>query len=214
MRILCISDTHNRIDKLEGIEEADLLVHAGDFSMQGTIKEYERFNSELGKIKHRYTHGIVTIEGNHDWLGEKNPALARTIITNAVLLRNESCIINGLRVYGSPASPEFYSWAYNYERGSAIKAVWDNITQCDILITHSPPMGILDQTPHSGGVGCQDLLDKVLEVKPKLHVFGHIHHSYGQQDFNGTHFVNAASCNERYEPIHPPILIDWAEEIG
>ena len=59
----------------------------------------------------------------------------------------------------------------NLNRGKSIKAKWDLIpNDVDILITHGPPYEILDLTPEfkyeeSRHVGCQDLLEKVLQIK-------------------------------------------------
>ena len=98
-------------------------------------------------------------------------------------------------------------------RGEELKERWDLIpNDIDILVTHGPPYGYLDTVRwdgHTKHVGCEELLDRVLKLKPKLHVFGHIHGAAGEDSFEGTHFVNASSCDERYKPINPPIVIDW-----
>ena len=215
MKICCISDTHNKI-KFLTLPEADLLIISGDLTSSGSVNQFRQFNKDIENLKGRYTYGILACPGNHDFLAEENFEWARGTLSNVdYFLHQQTVTINNLKIFASACTPAFFDWAFNEERGAAIAAKWAKIElNTDIVVTHGPPMGILDETPSGERVGCQDLLDKVLEVKPKLHVFGHIHHSYGQQDFNGTHFVNAASCNERYEPIHPPILIDWAEEIG
>jgi Icc-related predicted phosphoesterase len=81
----------------------------------------------------------------------------------------------------------------------------------DILITHGPPYGILDSTQRNEHVGCKALYERVQLIKPKLHVFGHIHESYGRQQDSGqqsTIFVNAATCNLRYESVQSPIVVE------
>jgi hypothetical protein len=85
--------------------------------------------------------------------------------------------------YGSPWSPEFCDWAFNAERGEQSRAIWSKIPDdVDILITHGPPHGILDYVPRSKEhCGCEELLKVVKErVKPRLHIFGHIHETYGK----------------------------------
>ena len=73
-----------------------------------------------------------------------------------------------------------------------------------MLITHGPPLGVLDQiAPHEVHLGCAELLDAVWSKKPKVHVFGHIHGGAGELEREGIHFVNAAYLNERYEPKYP-----------
>jgi len=124
----------------------------------------------------------------------------------------------GLKFWGSPIQPWFHDWAFNRLRGEKIKAHWDLIPlDTDILITHGPPRGLGDRIlptferyNENPNVGCDDLLAKVLEVKPKVNVFGHIHEGYCEY----THpvvekrFINASSLNANYEPINAPIIID------
>lgn len=78
----------------------------------------------------------------------------------------------------------------------------------DVLITHGPPYGMLDLTSEGEKVGCYELTKAVLRVQPKLHVFGHIHEGYGQQEFSGIHFINPATCTVSYKPTQKPIVFD------
>jgi Icc-related predicted phosphoesterase len=66
------------------------------------------------------------------------------------------------------------------------KRLYGQIPQdIDILISHGPPFGILDTAPISGlHEGCRELLDAATRVRPKLHVFGHIHTAYGSSEQN------------------------------
>jgi len=86
----------------------------------------------------------------------------------------------------------------------------------DILITHGPPRGILDLLSINNrrdgelpNVGCDHLLSKIQEVKPKIHIFGHIHESRGMFESDGTFFINASSLGENYEPAGPPIIFNY-----
>ena len=76
------------------------------------------------------------------------------------------------------------------------------------MITHSPPAYILDRTAGGSNVGCSYLLKRVKEIKPQLHVFGHIHEAYGREEHDSTIFVNASTCNLRYKPLQAPIVVD------
>lgn len=200
-----ISDTHyDFVDKFHW-PEADVLLHCGDATFQGTTKEIIGFNKELGKLKEKYSSIVVT-PGNHDWLYEQDPVLAKELTTNAIVLIDELIEINGIRIYGSPHSPTFFNLAFNLDRGPKIKEKWDLIPQCDILITHSPPYGYGDEC-QNGKVGCQDLLDKVREIKPKIHAFGHIHENYGIYDsVEGIKYINASTCNEKYKHTNQPVV--------
>ena len=54
----------------------------------------------------------------------------------------------------------------------------------------------------------------VEQFKPLIHIFGHIHHSNGIMERNGTNFINASICTERYKPTNKPIVIDLKEQDG
>jgi len=92
-----------------------------------------------------------------------------------------------------------------YPRGAAARKYWDQIPEgLDVLITHGPPFGILDQvTPGGEHLGCAELLEAIEEKKPRVHIFGHIHGGAGTFDSGVTRFINAAYLNERYKPLEP-----------
>ena len=78
----------------------------------------------------------------------------------------------------------------------------------DVLITHGAPYGHLDQIQGIPG-GCQDLLTAVERVRPKFHVFGHIHKGAGTSKNKYTTFINASSCNLHYELVNSPIVFRY-----
>ena len=206
MRIVCISDTHGRHDRL-AVPDGDILVHAGDLSVRGEREEIESFDRWLGTLPHPHK---VLIAGNHDFAFQDVPG-ARTWITNALYLQDEAAVVAGLRFYGSPWQPRFFDWAFNLSRGAELRAVWDMIPAgIDVLVTHGPPAGFLDETDDGRQVGCADLLEAVQRVQPRLHVFGHIHEAYGERTEGRTVFVNACSCDLRYRPVQPPIVVELA----
>lgn len=187
------------------IPDGDVLVHAGDWSGgRGSISQMQDLNAWFGTLPHK--HKLITA-GNHDSPAEHDPAFAENLFTNARLVLDKSAVINGFKFYLSPWTPTFFDWHFMRDRGPDIARKWARIPDdTDVLVTHGPPMGILDQCPQS--VGCQDLLDRVRIVKPKLHIFGHIHEGAGQILSEGTRFVNASSCDWRYRPVNAPIVID------
>jgi len=201
MRIVCISDTHGMIGMLD-MPRGDVLIHAGDLSSRG------RLNEELQKLAaFPHKHKLV-IAGNHDWCFERD--IADVVIPDGVTyLCDEETIIDGVKFYGSPWQPEFGRWAFNLPRGPALADKWAQIPEdTDVLITHGPPEGILDEVLYPAGehVGCADLLERVRIVRPKLHVFGHIHESYGVDFGEDTTFINASICTRKYFPENPPIV--------
>jgi len=203
MRLVVLSDTHGQHDKITDVPKGDILIHAGDFMNSGTdLLEIISFNRWLGEQPFRQR---VVCAGNHDKYFESDPGTARALLTNAHYLENSEITIEGVRLWGSPYTPEFFNWAFMYSRGTAATRYWDSIPEhLDVLITHGPPLGILDQTvPQTLHLGCAELLDAVRSKKPKVHLFGHIHGGAGELEREGIHFVNAAYLNERYEPKHP-----------
>ncbi len=211
---VAISDTHNRAERVV-IPDGDVLLHAGDLTMQGTEAELERAARWLGTLQRRY-RAIVAIPGNHDFGIAADPEANRERFRaqGVTLLIDEAAVVEGLNVYGSPWQPWFYDWAYNFppdDGGALARRTWAAIPRdTDVLLTHGPPHGILDVT--FGGedtrAGCPYLLAAVQERAARLqvHLFGHIHEGYGQERRGGTLFVNASTCDrERYAPVQPPI---------
>ena len=205
MKIIAISDTHGLHGSLK-IPNGDLLIHAGDLTRHGTLDDVREFNDFLSNLPH--PHKIV-IAGNHDLCFEKYRKACEEILTNCIYLQDQEVIIDGVKFYGSPWQPWFYDWAFNLERGPEIRAKWDLIPEdTDVLITHGPPYGIGDLTFHKDNAGCQDLLEVVEKIKPKIHVFGHIHEGYGVTSNGVTTFINASSCDHLYQPANPPVVYE------
>lgn len=94
------------------------------------------------------------------------------------------------------------------DRGADIKQYWDKIDiNTDILITHGPPHGILDEV-NGCNVGCEELLLAVQRIKPKYHIFGHIHEGYGQKTIDGTTYINCSHVDGKYRPVNQPIRFE------
>jgi Icc-related predicted phosphoesterase len=143
--------------------------------------------------------------GNHDMLFQRFPDIARRSLTNAVHLENSGITIDGVSFWASPFTPEFLDWAFMYPRGEAARQYWDQIpNKLDVLITHGPPYGILDQVaPSTEHLGCEVLCRALEEKRPRVHIFGQIHGSAGSVENGITRFVKAAYLNEWYRPSAP-----------
>jgi Icc-related predicted phosphoesterase len=203
MRLIITSDTHGRHDLIKNLPDGDVFVHAGDFMNSGLYpEEILSFNRWLGRqpIEHRLVCG-----GNHDRLFQLAGLLARGLLDNATYLENSGVTINGVSFWGSPYTPEFFNWAFMYRRGGEAKRHWAQIPKhLDVLITHGPPFGILDQTTAGGKHhGCEELLKAVKAKKPKVHIFGHIHGGAGTIENGSTRFINAAYLDEQYKTAKP-----------
>ena len=210
MRIICLSDTHNRLDEID-VPAGDLLIHAGDFSGRGTRREVEYFAADLAALPHRTK---VVIAGNHDFLFETDSAKARDLLGDScIYLEDSGCDVDGLRIWGSPWQPWFHDWAFNLRTDDELAAKWSLIPDdTDLLITHGPPRGILDRTSGGDDVGCAALVEAIRRVRPGLHVFGHIHEGYGAVERDGTIHLNASNCTLQYEPTNAPVQLEWDED--
>ncbi|WP_020559270.1 metallophosphatase domain-containing protein [Thiofilum flexile] len=208
MQLTFISDTHGKHAFLT-LKGGDALIHCGDFSTMGELDEIEDFAIFMGKQK--FQHKIV-IAGNHDWSLEDDRRMeAETLFKeNGVIYLHDSGIdINGYHFWGSPIQPVFCHWAFNRPRGEVLQEHWLKIPDyTDVLITHTPPYGILDVCYDGVHVGCEALLVAVERVKPRIHAFGHIHEGYNTLEQEGTLFINACSLNEDYQFKNPPIVAE------
>lgn len=209
LKLVLISDTHNMHDRLK-VPNGDILLFGGDMADKGTLEEIADFNRFLGELPHK--HKII-ICGNHDFAFERQPAKAQSLITNAVYLQDKTTTVEGLKIYGSPWQPWFHNWAFNLQRGAEIRQKWDLIpADTDILITHGPPMGIGDKTFMGSPVGCEELTEVVKIIKPKIHLFGHIHEAAGQWQIDETLYVNASMAPSpvslRRKKVGQPIVLE------
>ncbi|MDQ3063982.1 MAG: metallophosphatase domain-containing protein [Acidobacteriota bacterium] len=208
-RIVCLSDTHNYNEQIS-VPDGDILIHAGDATIQGSASEIILFNRWFRNLPHAHK---IFVAGNHDWLFETSNQLARTLLDSSIhYLQDSSVRIENLKIYGSPWQPRFFDWAFNLTRGAELAEKWKLIPDdTDILITHGPPFGILDEVQRQyfiENTGCEELNKRVETIKPKFHIFGHIHCGYGTTEKFGVKFVNASNCDESYEPTNTPVVID------
>lgn len=208
MKILFLSDTHSQHRKLKDLPEADLIIHGGDISKMGRDHEVEDFMRWFSGLDYQYK---IFIAGNHDFFfeGETPKSIQRFLNENTFYLHSSSVEIEGLKIWGSPYTPTFFNWAFNADRGKEIAKMWNGIpADTDILVTHGPPFGILDKTTAADNVGCEELWEKVNKIKPKYHLFGHIHEASGIFNTAETIFINGSVLNERYEMVNSPIVFD------
>jgi Icc-related predicted phosphoesterase len=213
MRLVCISDTHNCTTEIT-VPDGDVLIHSGDATTIGDSAQIKAFSSWFGSLPHRTK---IFVAGNHDWMFERDNERARSLLSkNIIYLQDSAVDIDGLKFYGSPWQPRFFDWAFNLQRGPQLAEKWAKIPlDTNVLITHGPPFGILDEVPNRFGTentGCEDLRERIATLREfgglKLHVFGHIHCGYGMLQENGVTYVNASTCDEAYKPLQAPIVVD------
>lgn len=220
MKIVCISDTHGLHRQMPDRPDGDVLVHAGDCLGHGSRAELVEFLEWFSAHPHKHK---ILVAGNHDWAFWDHPVEAAEICKwhGVRYLEDDEVTIDGVKFYGAPWTPKFFDWAFMLPRLSTeLARKWTRIPDdTDVLITHGPPHGIRDEAPMPNPdtldrhVGCEMLLDRVLQVRPRVHVFGHIHEGYGiLEEFHGlqtrTTFVNASICDPGYRPTNQPVVLE------
>ncbi|MCM1505239.1 MAG: metallophosphoesterase [Muribaculum sp.] len=195
MKIIHISDTHGCHRRLRDLPDADLIVHSGDFTMAGTDLEAIDFMNWFCDLP--YAHKIF-ICGNHDdcLYGANIDGLDQ----NVHYLCNYSVGIDGVKFYGVPMFMD--DCVTGRQQYNIVKVPADT----GVLITHSPAHGILDFDDNIN-YGNELLLTKVLEINPKLHLFGHIHDQHGIVNVHGITFSNGAIMDSNYSKLSQPNLL-------
>ncbi len=207
MRIVVISDTHGKHLELPDLQ-GDVLIHCGDFCDGFKIDptDLERVDQWFGQLPFQK---IIVIGGNHDFVAQRKQRENKIVFENATYLVDDALRFQGVNFYGSPWLPALDGWAY-YMSNDQRKEKWNLIPDdTDILITHTPPFGILDQTRSGQSVGCSHLRARIEELAPKLHCFGHIHASYGVHQTKLTTFYNASAVNSNFEIGNPPLVFEY-----
>lgn len=218
MLIAATSDLHGYLPE---IPTCDVLLIAGDVCPvwnHALPFQREWLRGEFSDWLSRAPAGrIVGVAGNHDLALADDPALGGSLPWT--YLENETAEVLGLTIWGSPLANRFSDgWAFLLIEEPELEAVWETIPDnADIVMTHGPAFGLLDETRiMAGRTGSKSLRARLVEVKPKLHVCGHFHESYGSDTLGlSTRAFNVSHCNYRvengrdiYEPVNPVVRIE------
>lgn len=222
MIIDCISDLHGHFPTLDG---GDLLIIAGDLTARHTILELDQFNEWVREQDYKKK---VLIAGNHDTFFERGIYNPSNSSDNAVFvdssvdyLCDSGTEYEGLKIWGSAWTPRFLgmnphcmAFTYYNEEWFYEEKIMRVPKDIDILITHGPHRGCLDKTTSGESAGSTAIEAYIKYInRPKIHVFGHIHESYGMQEkWVGTNDVmvksiNCSHVNEHYQPVNKPIRV-------
>jgi Icc-related predicted phosphoesterase len=199
VKIVAIADTHRDYNVI--IPKGDIFIHAGDIDIVD-ITTFLLFCEWIKKLSHKYK---IVIAGNHDSFAYNNSSLVKNTLAKAkvIYLENSGCEIKDIKFWGSPITPTFMNWYFMANRGPEIERYWKMIPQdTEVLITHGPAHKILDGVLYCYGdhhQGCEELRKYVDQIKPKLHICGHIHGSSGIYQGENTLFVNASVLDEEYK---------------
>jgi Icc-related predicted phosphoesterase len=211
-----LSDTHGRhleITKLYGeLPNVDIMVHSGDCTRYGEFDETDLF---LNWYSQQNTKHKVLIAGNHDFVFQNKQRTKQLLELNPSItyLEDEYINIDGIGIYGSPWSPVFGMWAFMKHRNAELDEVWQKVPtdgSVDLLVTHTPRYGRFDVSVRGNyNVGCEMLANRINDIHPKVHVFGHIHECGGmikeetEVPVKGMVSLNASLLNIRYVLANP-----------
>jgi predicted phosphohydrolase len=203
--LVILGDTHELHREVE-VPDGDILLFTGDLTMFSKRRQaVTDFNTWLGELPHRYK--VCTV-GNHEFLAESEPHF-HALLSNARVLINESIEIDGLRIFGSPATVH-YGGAFGMSSASDRARLWSRIPRnTNILLVHGPPWGILDCAPGSDEhVGDPELRGAIKNLPDlRLVAFGHAHGAYGQLEVDGILHVNAALMGPLGELENKPVIL-------
>ena len=216
MKIMFLSDTHGRhleITELYGeLPYVDIIVHSGDCTRYGEFEETDLFMNWFSKQNSMHK---ILVAGNHDFvlqqMDRRNWLLANNY--GVTYLEDSFININGIGIYGSPWSPVFGMWAFMKQRNDELDEVWQKVPtdgSVDLLVTHTPRYGRFDVSVRGNyNVGCEMLANRINDIHPKVHVFGHIHECGGmikeetEVPLEGMISLNASLLNIRYVLANP-----------
>ncbi|KAM3718483.1 UPF0046 protein [Dirofilaria immitis] len=235
VRFVCMACLHQSFPHPQSIPLGDILIVAGNFTLFGGPDEVEDFSKYLKQLPHTFK---IVIAGGNEYtfddrfvkvsgskLGAKKLAVKQTLsnhfslqeiknakakLEDAIYLKDSSMKLFGIRIYGTPWLPQYNDEAFDLPRGQALLDKWNDIpTGVDVLITHTPPLGHGDMLSTGQHVGCVELLNSVVKrIRPKYHVFGHIHSGYGCTTDGYTKFVNCSLVDDRLQLTNNPIIFD------
>ena len=187
MRIVQISDTHSKHHELSPLPDGDVLVHCGDISEHGTEEEVLDFLNWF--IEQPHAHKIFVC-GNHDICLRQAEGI-EDLPNNVHFLQDRGVTIEGVRFFGI---------GYDHKESTIP-------LETDVVITHEPPLGVLDKT---GDItwGNLFLLERVREVSPKYHFFGHAHSAQGVLKKGGIVFSNASLLDDAKALVYKPKIFE------
>ena len=187
LSVCVMSDTHARHRSLLlPASGADVLVHAGDHANWKTSARNTRdFNAWLGEIAGRFPVRLVCC-GNHEISMDKAGSRAEraAMVPNARYCEGETVVVGGgISIFFAPWTPSrnftFRANAFQRSPDQLAELLLPCPDNVDVLVTHCPPLGVLDMHRNGHRMGSREVLDCVHRVLPSVHLFGHCHDDSG-----------------------------------
>lgn len=212
MKIVAFSDLHGqqnkKLTKWFSDNKGDLLIFAGD--LQANMRD--DYGYDFMEWFHKLPFPTkLLVFGNHDGYYSNAMFYVRDRgYEDIIFLQDEGINIGGIKIYGSPYTVEFLNWWF-MKKDEELAELWKKIPDdTEILITHGPPYGILDDNEDGLFLGSKTLLERVLQLKNlKYHIFGHIHEGFGIKIIDNKTFINVSLLNERYQLTNNPVVINY-----
>jgi Icc-related predicted phosphoesterase len=199
MKLLCISDIHNRIEPFQHImKEAgpiDLVLLGGDLTNFGTAADVEK----IVHIAQSANSPVLAVAGNCD-----SAAIDQRLEELDVSVAGRGVIIEGIGVHGLSAAPPWHKKMYGFtelELAQNLEIGYSQVQNAKrrVVLTHVPPHGIsLDRTHFFQHVGSSALREFVDKTQPALVVCGHVHESRGVDMLGNTIVVNCGPAGSGY----------------
>lgn len=209
-KIVAVSDLHGYMPELP---QGDILIIAGDVS---PILFDRDIDKSLDWLEDRFLPWVdqfdgprVMIAGNHDFaIGAPGcwDSVSWRDYDQTFYLEDSFVSLDGLKIYGFPWVPNLPAWAFSLEDEDLRLAYQDIDPDCDIIISHGPPLGMCDQGSYH--YGALSALEMIGRVKPKLFICGHIHEAYGKDHWDETDIYNVSHVDIDYWPAHDPVVIE------
>ena len=205
MKLLALSDTHLEFPRISDLPDAEIFIHAGDWTESGyrhSQLEFARFTTFLRDARAKYPH-VLALHGNHD-LGFDNHRWTQWGVTpiDRLTWRHES----GLTVHGVALTPAHHlpelllEWQHMTIDEDEEDAAWD-FERVDVVVSHGPPFGYLDLTTRGERIGSRSAVSYIRTRQPQVFICGHVHEAAGEAQLRGTRILNVAGRVELLEVI-------------
>lgn len=210
--ILLVGDVHNHTERLArslslaADAAPDLVLLTGDIGVdppwhraqRRTQRERhdESVRAVIEQVRSSCACPVAFVPGNHDL--DDPPADVAGINVDRKWVEVAGLVIAGFGGAGPTRFGFPYEWSEE-EADLVLAERFDDAPAIDIFLSHSPPFNsMLDRTAHGVAVGSRAVRRRLVIVRPKLFVCGHIHEAWGRQVVEGVPCVNAGAIGEPY----------------
>jgi Icc-related predicted phosphoesterase len=214
MKLKIFSDSHNlhNLLDLSSVGPDDIIIHGGDAVNSG--KQHQEI-LEFAHYWNKIPNEKYMVPGNHDRQFEKSNKYWKEYRNMVDGLKvDQSVTIGNTKLWFSPWCVKFRDWAWN-KTEDQLEKIYSRIPKdTNILVTHSPPYGILDKNMQGMPCGSMSLVKAINDLPNlKLVICGHIHEGRGHMERNGILYINASNCGIPYSDLtKEPFTVIYNEE--